>query len=150
MLAGSLKSDEPSYQQSTRSAQFLLQTIRKGARSTRLVRVELLDGVAKASERGDKRAKQDPAPVRREVGVVPSTEHAVEIVVLVEGLAQVATLLLVPPVCVRVAVLALHRRRVDVAAVLQWSIAVSRIGPCVVPHVQEHGGRRSHWEMVLQ
>ena len=46
-------------------------------------------------------------------------EEAENIIVFVDGLAEVAALLLVPPVRVRVAELPLLRGRVDVASVLE-------------------------------
>ena len=46
------------------------------------------------------------------------SEHAKDIVILMDGLAKVAALLLIPPVGVWIAVLALYARRVDVATIL--------------------------------
>jgi hypothetical protein len=59
------------------------------------------------------------------VAVVVQRESAKDVVVLVDGLAKVAALLLVPVVAVRVAVRALLGRGVDVAAVLQLSASCS-------------------------
>lgn len=54
-----------------------------------------------------------------EVRVFFGGEHAVNVVVLVDGLAVVASFLLVPPVAIGVTELALQRGRVDVAAILR-------------------------------
>jgi len=67
------------------------------------------------------------------VSVVFQREHTQDIVVLVHGLAEVASFLLVRPVGVRVPVLTFYRWRVYVAAVLRGSV-------CVIP--QEEAGRK--------
>ena len=58
------------------------------------------------------------------------TEHAKDIMVLMNWLAEVAALLLVPPVTIGVAELALYRGRIDVAAVLdnRWSGDMNPMG----------------------
>lgn len=84
------------------------------------------------------------------MGVCLSGEDTQDIIVLVDGLAVVAALLLVPPVGVRVTELALDRGRVGVLSVLtvvsmaaweqeSWNVAV----PFLDPRQKHRRDRRS-------
>ena len=99
-------------------AQLLLQSIRERSRRTRPVGVREIDGGEERSERGNEAADQEEGLARGGMGVLLEGEDAEDVVVLMDGLAVVAALLLVPPVGVRVAELTLLARRVNVAAVL--------------------------------
>lgn len=106
------------HRQRSLSPQLPLQPPRKRPRHARLVRVELINYSAEAEDAGDEGAQQHEAEARLVVGVGFGRKDAQDVVVLVDGLAVVAALLLVPPVGVGVAELALDGWGVDVAAVL--------------------------------
>lgn len=106
------------YQQGTLSSELSLQTIWVCLGGADLVRVNLVHGKTQAQDCDDKGSEQDAAPCGVEVVVVVQRDGAEDVVVLVAGLAIVAAVLLVPPVGVGVAVVALLEGRVDVAAVL--------------------------------
>lgn len=74
--------------------------------------------------RGDKCSDEEGALGRGEVGVSLCGEDAQDVVVFVDGLAEVAAFLLVPPVAIRVAKLALDEGRVDVASVLLYDVSL--------------------------
>ena len=106
------------YAQSAGTTKFLLQTINVSLRCAGLVRTEVVGKGAATAKNGPEGAEKDPAPAGGEVGVLLWREDGKNVVVLVEGFAVVAALLLVPPIAVRIAELALDGRRVDVAAIL--------------------------------
>lgn len=85
------------------------------------VGVEGLDTKKNTAQRNEERANLHQALAGGNPGVLVWGEHAEDIVVLVDGLAIVSPLLLVPPVGVRVAELALDRGRLDVSTVLSCS-----------------------------
>lgn len=106
------------YWNSLWSAQLSFQTIRECPWYSWLVWVHHVHDTAQSEYRGHEGTEQNSAPTRLEVGVLLWGEHTQDIVILVDRLAVVASLLLVPPVAVRITELALHRGRVDIAAVL--------------------------------
>lgn len=106
------------YAHSAGTAQFLLQAIDESPRCAGLVGAEIVGDATETTESSPEGAEEDPAPVGLEVSVFLRGEDGKDVVVLVDGLAVVAAFLLVPPVAVRVAELALDGRGVDVAAVL--------------------------------
>lgn len=107
------------YPNSSRTAQFLQQTVLELTRIRDLVGVRELDAVAETEEGNDEGANLGKTLAGRDPSVFVRRKHAQEIVVLVHGLAKVATLLGVPPLGVGIAKLALDARGVDVAAVLR-------------------------------
>lgn len=101
-----------------RATELPLQPVLKLAWEGRPVGVRRLDHVADAQEGGDEGCDLDEALARADPGVYVRREDAQLVVVLVDGLAEVPPLLLVPPVAVRVAELSLDRGGLDVASVL--------------------------------
>lgn len=61
------------------------------------------------------------------VGVFLWREHSQNVVVLVNRLAVIPTLLLIPPVAIRIAELAFDSRGVDVSSVLSWGLATDSV-----------------------
>lgn len=111
-------SQHATYQHGALASQFGLETIWVGLGNTDLVRVDGLDGCAKAYDRGNESAQENEAPLGSKVIVVVQRQRTENVMVLVAGLAIVAAVLLVPPVAVGVAVSSLLGGWVDVAAVL--------------------------------
>lgn len=111
--------NRPTHPHSVWPPKFLLESIREGARDAGFIRVEEAHGAAKAQEGGDEAAKMEESLARRDVSVLLRTEDAQDIVILVDRLAKVAPLLLVPPFTVGVAECTLDARRVRVVAVLE-------------------------------
>lgn len=110
--------EEMIYPNSARPTELALEAVGKGARQGRLVRVELAHDGGEAEDGDREEDELEERLAGRGVVVLLGREAAEDVVVLVHGLAEVAPRLLVPPVAVRVAVLAVLPRRVDVAAVL--------------------------------
>lgn len=73
----------------------------------------------KTEDSGDEAADLEDSDAWSGVGVLEWGEHSQNIVVFMKWLAVVTTLLLVPPVGVWIAELALNSRWVDIAAVLR-------------------------------
>ena len=103
---------------STRAAELPIKTTRESSRDRCLVGVELTDSTHQDEDGSDKGTEEEGTVAGLEVGVGFGREETKSVVVLVDGLAKVATLLLVPPVAVRVAEGALDCWRVDVSTVL--------------------------------
>lgn len=109
---------EQAYRPSTLAAQLSLQAAGESPGHTRLVGVKLGNNSTEDTDTGNESAEQDGAETRLEVGVGLSAEDTEDVVVFVDRLAVVAAFLLVPPVAVWVAELALLGGRVGVLAVL--------------------------------
>ena len=103
---------------STGTAEFPIKTTGEGSGNCGLVGVVLTDNTHEDEDGCDKGTEEEGTVAGLEVGVGLGGEETKSIVVLVDGLAEVATLLLVPPVVVRVAEGALDCWRVDVSTVL--------------------------------
>lgn len=112
------------YGYSVRAPQLRLQSSRKRPWGTWLIRIiHAHDAEQYANSRNEAAQKEETLP-GREVRILFRGEHAEDIVVFVHGFAVVAPLLLVPPVAVGVAKLALLRDWIDVAAILRgWSVS---------------------------
>jgi hypothetical protein len=108
----------PAHPHGALAAKFPLESALELARVGLLVGVGSLNNPANTQERENEGTELEGALGGRDPGVLVGGEHAQDVVVLVHGLAEVAALLLVPPVAVRVTELALDAGRVDVAAVL--------------------------------
>ena len=110
--------DLPTHGNSTGAAKFPVKTTGEGSGNCGLVGVVLTDNTHEDEDGCDKGTEEEGTVAGLEVGVGLGGEETKSIVVLVDGLAEVATLLLVPPVIVRVAESALDCWRVDVSTVL--------------------------------
>ena len=110
--------DLSTYRNSTGTAKFPIKTTREGSGNAGLVGIELTDNAHKDEDGCDKGTEEDGTVTGLEVGVWLGREDTKSVVVLVDGLAEVTTLLLVPPVAVRVAEGAFDCWRVDVSTVL--------------------------------
>lgn len=110
------------YRKSTGTTQLLLQSINIGLGDTGLVRVVKADNAAQAQEGRDEHSQVEEAFAGGDVGVLLGTEDTENLIVLVDGLAKVALLLLVPPAAIGVSVLTLHGGRVLVTAILDMSV----------------------------
>lgn len=104
---------------SSRTTQLPLQSTWEGSRDAGLVWVVHADNAHKTEDGDDEGSQQNSTPARGEVCVGLGREDAKHVVVLVNGLAVVATFLLVPPVGIRVTLGAFLWGRVCVASVLQ-------------------------------
>lgn len=114
---------------STGTAKFPIKTTGEGSGNGGLVGVVLADDTHQDEDGCDKGTEEEGTVAGLEVGVGFGGEETKSVVVLVDGLAEVATLLLVPPVTVRVAEGALDCWRVDVSTVLHSHYqSVFRIG----------------------
>lgn len=110
------------YRNSIRTTQLLLQTINIGLGDAGLVGVVKADNTAQAQEGRDEHSQVAEALAGANVGVLLGTEDTENLIVLVDGLAKVALLLLVPPAAVGISVLTLHTGRVLVTAILDMSV----------------------------
>ena len=106
------------YRQGTRATEFGLESTGVSPGHGGLVGVVAADDAHEHQDGTDEAAEQDGAEAGLEVGVGFGGEDAEDVVVLVHGLAEVAALLLVPPVAVGVAEGALDGRGVLISAVL--------------------------------
>lgn len=86
-----------------------------------------MDDSHKTEDSGDEAANLKDSDARSGVSVLKWSEHSQDIVVLVKWLAVVTTLLLIPPVGVWIAELALNSRWVDIAAVLRNIVRISSV-----------------------
>lgn len=68
------------------------------------VRICQLDGVTEPQNGSDESCPQDGSSARRHMRVIVKRENSQNIVVFMHGLAEIASLLLVGPVSVRIAV----------------------------------------------
>lgn len=109
------------YRQRIRTSQLLLQTIRISLGNARLVGVVEADNAAKAQEGSDEHSQVEETLAGGDVGILFRAEDTENLVVLVNWLAKVALLLLIPPAAIWVSELALHSGRVLVAAILSRS-----------------------------
>lgn len=109
------------YRQRIRTSQLLLQTIRISLGNARLVGVVEADNAAKAQEGSDEHSQMEETFAGGDVGILFRAEDTENLVVLVNWLAKVALLLLIPPAAIWVSELALHLGRVLVAAILSHS-----------------------------
>lgn len=109
---------DPTYRNSMRSTELLLQTIRVCLRSTRLVRIVKADNTAEAEEGHNESAELEETFASRDVGILLGTENAQNFVLFVNWFAEVTSLLLIPPVAIGVSEGTLHTGRVLVAAIL--------------------------------
>lgn len=112
------------YGDSAGAAKFSIKTTRECSRDSGLVGIELTDDAHEDKDRADEGTEEDGAEAGLEVRVGLGGEEAESVVVLVDGLAKVTTLLLVPPIAVGVTEGALDCRRVYVAAVLFTSRSI--------------------------
>lgn len=106
------------YGDSAGAAEFPVKTAGECSGDGGLVRVVLADDTHQDKDGCDEGTEEDGTVTGLEVGVGFGREDTKSVVVFVDGLAEVATLLLVPPVTVRVAEGALDCRGVDVSSVL--------------------------------
>jgi hypothetical protein len=106
------------HRNSTRTTKLPVKTTGEGSWDTGLVRVELADNTHQDEDGSDKGTEEEGTVAGLEVGVGLGGEDSEGVVVLVDGLAEVATLLLVPPIAVRVAEGAFDCWGVDISAVL--------------------------------
>jgi hypothetical protein len=83
-----------------------------------LVWIERIDNTTETEHRGNKAADLKECHARGSMCVFFWRKHSEDIVVFMYWLAIVTTLLLVPPICGRVAELTLDRWWIDVASVL--------------------------------
>src|SRR5699024_3496278 len=88
------------YQQSTRTSQFFLQSVREGSWNTWLVWVVEAYNTAETQESSNEAADVEQALARRDMSVLLRTEDTQNIIVLVDRLSKVAPFLLIPPVAV--------------------------------------------------
>lgn len=114
------------YADSARSTKFFFKsTVGKRPRSRRLVRIIQTDQSAKTEEANNKGAYRQQRFVGRDVGVLFGTENAQDIIVLVNWFPEITPLLLIPPVGIRVAELALYSGRVGVVSILESTEEIS-------------------------
>lgn len=118
------------YRHSIGTTQLLLQAIDVGLRNTGLVGVVKADNTANAQEGRDEHSQVEEALAGADVGVLLGTEDTENFIVLVDRLAKVALLLLVPPAAVGISVLTLHAGGVLVTAILEMSVNIRQLtGP---------------------
>lgn len=110
--------DLDSYRSCIRTTQLLLQTIAVGLGNAGLVGVVEADNAAHTEESGDEHAEVQEALASTDVGILLRTENTENFVLLVDRLAKVSLLLLIPPAAVRVSESALHAGRVLVTTIL--------------------------------
>jgi hypothetical protein len=133
-LSDSSSIRQSTYPDSTRATQFNLQATLKLSRVRRLVRVGQLDRKANAQEDHDECANLHETLAWLDPSVLVRAKHSHNIVILVDRLAIVPPLLLVPPVGVRVSELTLDARGVLVATVLCDNLSVNRLSiPIPIP-----------------
>lgn len=113
-----VKEEHPTHQDRALSSQLPIQSALERPLHGRAVGVRQAHNTAQAEDDADEGAHEDEALLGGEVGVLVGGEDAEDVVILVDELAEVAALLLIPPVGVGVAELALLGRGVGVAAVL--------------------------------
>ena len=101
------------------TAQLLLQSTGVGLGNTRLVGVAVAHNATDTQEGSDEDAEVEEALASTDVGILLGGEDTENFVLLVNRLAKVSLLLLVPPSAVGVSELSLHARRVAVATVLR-------------------------------
>lgn len=106
------------YPHRTGTSELAFETTLKLARIRLNIRVCHLDADQYTQKGNNECAEHDGTLARSRPCVLVGREHAVEVEVLVDRLAKVPPLLLVPPVSVGVAELTLDRERVDISAVL--------------------------------
>ena len=106
------------YPDGTLPTQFLLEAILELPRCGRAIGIEQSDDASKAEDSRDKGTKLKSALARSDVRVLVGREYGKHVVVLMHRLAKVPPLLLVPPICVRIAELTLDSWWVHVAPVL--------------------------------
>lgn len=106
------------HRSSTRTTELLLQAIGIGLGNTGLVGVEHADDTAQSEEGYDEGPDLEETFASRDVGILFGTEDTENFVLLVNGLAEVSSLLLVPPIAVGVSEGALNTGRVLVVVVL--------------------------------
>jgi len=107
-----------SYRSCIGTTQLLLQTIGVGLGNAGLVGVVEADNAAHTQESGDEHAEVEETLASADVGILLRTENTENLVLLVDGLAKVSLLLLIPPAAVRVSESALRARRVLVTTIL--------------------------------
>lgn len=100
------------------TAQFLFQATRVSLGNARLVRIEEADNAAHAQESHNEAAKVEGTLAGADVGILLGTEDTEDFVLLMDRLAKVALLLLVPPAAVGVSESTLLTGRVSVVVVL--------------------------------
>lgn len=113
------------HQQRPFSAQLPIQPTRKGPLHRRLIRIIQADNPTETGHNTDKASQEEEPLSSGEMGVFVGGEHAQDVVIFVYGFPKVSTLLLVPPVAVGVAELALLRGWVGVTSVLYGAEGVS-------------------------
>ena len=116
--------DVLTYRHSTRTSQLFLHPVWKSPRSSGLVWVGEAHKTAETQEGCYKATQVEESLAGSDVGVLLRTEDAQNIVILVDRLAKVPPLLLVPPLMGRVSELALLTGRVRVLAIL-WGHGVN-------------------------
>lgn len=106
------------YRHSIGTTQLLFQTINVGLGHTGLVGVVKADNTAQAQEGHNEHSEVEEALAGADVVVLLGTEDTENLVILVDRLAEVTLLLLVPPAAVGISELTLHAGRVLVVAIL--------------------------------
>lgn len=109
---------EKAYPDGALSSQFPLQTSLEFSRERYTIRVGCFDRIQHGKECRDEGSNLQQALSWRHPCVFVGCEHAQNVVVLVQRLAKILSLLLVPPVTVRVSELPLDWRGLNVTAVL--------------------------------
>lgn len=106
------------YRDSVRTAQLLLQSVDVDLGNAGLVGVVEADNTAQAKESCHEHSEVTESPAGADMRVLLGTEDTENFVVLMDRLAEVALLLLVPPSAIRISELTLHAGRVLVVAIL--------------------------------
>lgn len=120
--ARQLVNETRTHRQGTWTTQLGLKSTRECSWHAGLVWVVASNNAHQAEHGRDKGSKQQKSETGLVVGVGLRREDAQDVIVLVDGLAVVAALLLVPPVLVWVTQLALDWRWLWVAAVLCYGL----------------------------
>lgn len=124
------------YRNSIGTTQLLLQTVDVGLGDTGLVGVVKADNTAQAQKGRNEHSQVAETLAGADVGVLLRTEDTENLIVLVDGLAEVALLLLVPPAAVGISVLTLHGGRVLVTTILDMSVNTRQLTrPAKLPRV---------------
>jgi hypothetical protein len=100
------------------ASELLLQTVGESPRNGRLVRVEEAHSPTEPEECHDESTKLQQTFASSHMGILLRTENSQDFILLVNWLAEIPPLLLVPPVGIGVSELALDSGRVLVAAIL--------------------------------
>lgn len=110
--------DGASYRHRIGTSQLLLQAVNVSPGGAWPVRIVEADKTAESQEGSNKHSQMQEALARRDVGILFRAEDTEDLIIFVDRLAKVTPLLLIPPATVGVSELALHTRRVLVAAIL--------------------------------